>query len=267
MEEKIYYNNSYGFKLCGILNKVNDSDTIVVLCHANGSSKSSRPTSLLSNNLTKNKINNFRFDFIACGESEGKYDDYSVTNMIKDLNDTLNMLTNLGYKNFVLFGASMGGKIVSLVDKKYNIIKLILWYPALDYNNFFEKIIKKIKVSKEEKIAVKNKYFSRYDGGFKLSYNYYLDLKKYEAYKELKKFNCPIFFVHGLKDPYISYKKTIKVSNLCNNSQVKLIEDGDHGFHGNTNILNDAIKYTIKFIKEKNQKFKSNRIREYIIKL
>lgn len=250
MEEKIFYDNSYGFKLCGILNKKNDSDIIVVLCHANGSSKSSRPTSLLANNLSKNNINNFRFDFVACGESTGTYNDYSVTNMVKDLNDTLFMLTNMGFKRFILFGASMGGRIISLVDKKYDILKLILWYPALDYNNILKKISKIFITPKEEKIAKKQGYFSRYESGFKLSYNYYLDLKKYQAYKKLIEFDIPILFVHGLIDPYVSYKKNIKISKMCRNSEIKLIKDGDHGFHGNIKILNEAIKYTTNFIKE-----------------
>ena len=88
INKKIYY-ISNGFRICGILNKVNDSDEIIVICHARGSSKDSRATTHLSDALTNEKINNFRFDFVSCGESEGDYTDYYVTNMINNLNDSL----------------------------------------------------------------------------------------------------------------------------------------------------------------------------------
>ena len=88
MNEKIFY-FSKKIKLCGILNKVNKSDEIVIICHARTSSKDSRATTLLAEALSKSNINNFRFDFIACGESQGNISDYSVSNMVNNLNDTL----------------------------------------------------------------------------------------------------------------------------------------------------------------------------------
>lgn len=111
IEEKIKYQTYSNLKLCGILNKVNDSDSIVVICHARTSSKDSRPTTRLAEKLTENSINNFRFDFVACGESDGEYTEYTVSNMIKNLEDTLNMLEkNYNFNSFLLIGCSMGGK-------------------------------------------------------------------------------------------------------------------------------------------------------------
>ena len=63
-EEKIIYSTYNGLKLCGILNIVNSTKRIVVICHARTSSKDSRPTTRLAEELSRNNINNFRFDFI-----------------------------------------------------------------------------------------------------------------------------------------------------------------------------------------------------------
>ena len=57
MEEKTYYSTFDNKKLCGILNVNNTSKKMVVICHARTSSKDSRPTTMLANDLSKEKIN------------------------------------------------------------------------------------------------------------------------------------------------------------------------------------------------------------------
>lgn len=124
MNEKLFY-FSGKTKLCGILNKVNNTNELVVICHARASSKDSKPTTLLADMLSKSNINNFRFDFIACGESSGNISDYTVTNMINNLNDTLHkMKLDYGFKDFILIGCSMGARIISLANHtRFNIKK------------------------------------------------------------------------------------------------------------------------------------------------
>ena len=242
MNEKIFY-FSKNIKLCGILNRVNKSNEIVIICHARASSKDSRVTTLLAESLTKHNINNFRFDFIACGESQGNINEYSVTNMVNNLNDTLKeMKHSYGFKNFILIGCSMGARIISLVDyNKFNVKKIILWYGALDY---FRKTLNM--PSKKEKLAKKQGFY-QIEKGFKLSYNYFVDERKYYAYKNLYKWNVPKLFIHGTNDPYVNYKSSVKVSKRCKNSKLILLEGGDHGFH-NENDMKFAIQETINFI-------------------
>ena len=242
MNEKIFY-LSKKIKLCGILNKVNKSDEIVIICHARTSSKDSRPTTLLADRLSKQKINNFRFDFIACGESSGNISDYTVTNMVNNLNDTLyKMKEKYGFDQFILIGCSMGARIVSLVDyNQFNIKKIILWYGALDY---FRKIFNM--PSKKEKIAKKQGYY-QIEKGIKLSYNYFVDERKYFAYKNLYKWDVSKLFIHGTNDSYVNYKSSLKISKKCKNSKLILIKGGDHGFHTEDD-LKFAIQETINFI-------------------
>lgn len=242
MEEKIYYPTINNKKLCGILNIKNEGKEIVVICHARTSSKDSRPTTMLANFLTNKNINNFRFDFISCGESDGDYKDYTVSDMLSNLEDTLEMLNEKGFSKFILIGCSMGGRIISLIDEQlYNIEKLILWYPALDYGRGIFDI-----PSKKEKIAKKQGFY-QIEKGCKLSYEYFVDERKYYAYKELYKKNCPKLFIHGTNDPYVPFTYSKKVSKKSLNSKLILIEGGDHGFHDETH-MEEALEQTLKFI-------------------
>ena len=243
-EEKIFYSTNNGLKLCGILNTVNSTKRIAVICHSRTSSKDSRPTNRLAEELSKNNINNFRFDFVACGESEGEYTEYTVSNMIRNLQDTLDMLKNkYGYESFDLIGCSMGGRIVSNVDlNKYDIQKIVLWYSAIDYGRGLFNI-----PSKKEKIAKKQGYYP-IENGWKLSYEYFKDERKYTTYKRLQKIDIPLLFVHGTSDPYVSYKSSVNTSKKCKNAKLYLIDGADHGFH-NDEHMKEALKVTLNFIK------------------
>lgn len=55
--------------------------------------------------------------------------------MLSNLHTTLSLLKEkYNFKNFILIGCSLGARIVSLVDyKRFNIVKLVLWYGALNY--------------------------------------------------------------------------------------------------------------------------------------
>lgn len=242
MEQKLTY-KSNNQNLVGILNKVNDTDEIVVICHARTSSKDSRPTTKLSGAMSEIGLNNFRFDFVACGESDGNNNDYTVTNMVQNLNDTLGYLKTHGYTRFILIGCSMGARIVSLADhNKFNIEKIILWYGALDYGRGILNL-----PGKREKIAKKQGYYQG-EHGWKFPYEYFKDERKYRAYKNLYEWNVPKLFVHGTNDPYVSCDSSIKVSKNALNSKLVLIKNGDHGFHDEDN-MKEAIETTAKFIK------------------
>jgi alpha-beta hydrolase superfamily lysophospholipase len=242
-EEKVLFSTYNDLKLCGLLNIVNSKKEIVIICHARTSSKDSRPTTMLANELTKNKTNNFRFDFVACGESDGEYTEYTVSNMIRNLQDTLDMLNNkYKFESFYLIGCSMGGRIVSNVDlNKYNIKKIILWYPAIDYGRGLLNI-----PSQKEKMAKKQGYYP-IENGWKLSYEYFKDERKFTTYKRLQKIDIPLLFVHGTSDPYVSYKSSLNTSKKCKDAKLHLIEGADHGFH-NENHMKEALEVTLNFI-------------------
>lgn len=115
-----------------------------------------------------------------------------------------------------------------------------MWYGALDY---FRKILNL--PSKKEKIAKKQGYYC-IEKGIKLSYNYFVDERKYFAYKNLYKWDVPKLFIHGTNDSYVNYKSSVKVSKKCKNSKLILIKNADY-VHDEYS-MNLALKETINFI-------------------
>ena len=70
----------------------------------------------------------------------------------------------------------------------------------------------------------------------------------FAALRKLK--NLPILFIHGLCDRMIPYELSVKVSKMCENSKLELIENGDHGFYNDINALNKAIKVSTDFTED-----------------
>lgn len=245
MNKKINY-ISNNMKVYGILNQVNDNKSIAVICHARTSNKDSNAPTSIANYLTENDYNNFRFDFVSSGESEGSYTDYIITNMVNNLNDTLRELHDkYGYESFTLIGCSLGAFIASLANlHDYKIEKYISWYGAFNSSK------RLFNLPSKKEIKAKREGFYPIEKGWKLSYEYFIDIKQYLDYSQLKKSNIPKLFIHGTKDPYVNYKYSIKMNKECKNSKLVLIEGGDHGFHDKNN-MKEALMNTINFIKGK----------------
>ena len=68
-------------------------------------------------------------------------------------------------------------------------------------------------------------------------------------YKHLINVELPKLFVHGLDDTMVPYELSVKVSKLCKNSRLELIEKGTHSFADDKEALNNAIEVSINFIK------------------
>lgn len=248
MEEKIYY-KSKKFKLCGLLNKQNNSDEIVVLCHGFlGNKNESGLFDLYVDSFNKNKINSFRFDFTSHGESEGKDIDINITNEISDLEITLDMLKVKGFNKFILVGSSMGCTIVSLINhSKYDLRGLILLYGAL----MFDKI-PLANFSKDELNEAKNNgYISReiLCSNIKIPYQLFKDVTNYKPYVNLQKLDMPILFIHGKKDRVVPYQISEDVNKMCKNSNLILIENDGHVFRKNKDSRQVVIDKSLEFIK------------------
>lgn len=255
MEEKIYYNSTDDITLYGKLSKVNDSKKIIILCHGlKGNVSETGSFDELTKYLKKEKINSFRFDFRGHGKSTGNDYDMTITKEVEDLEMTINMLKRKGFEEFMILGASFGASIMSLIDyDKYKEVKgLINWYGAIDYKATIEE--DSFFSDEHKKIAERDGYYpiiSKRTGNiFRLGLSLFKEIDVIKPYEKLIKVNLPILFVHGLADNMVPYQLSEKICSMCQNAKIKLIENGNHTFRNDDKALEDAIKETIKFIKE-----------------
>ena len=254
-EEKIYYDSTDGIKLCGLLSVMNKSKNILVLLHGlNGNKEEMNCFNVFVQNLQNLKINSFRFDFRAHGESTGVDYEMTPTKEVKDLETTLNMLNKKGFENIVILGASFGASIISLLayNKYSNVKGLIIWYGAVDYLATIEE--QGYFTKEHMKQAQKDGYYeikSRKTGRtFKLGLALYNEVYSIEPYKKLINVDLPILFVHGLSDEMVPYQMSESISKQCKNAKLELIENGRHAFSNDDLALNKAIDVSIDFVKE-----------------
>src|SRR3989344_1347443 len=110
MMEKLFFNNAKGNKLCGILSNTGcEKDKIVILCHGFSSSKDSRTYVELEKIFNNKGLAIFRFDFYGHGESEGKFEDITLSEAAHDIEQAFSFLWKKGYKKIYLVGSSFGG--------------------------------------------------------------------------------------------------------------------------------------------------------------
>ena len=254
--EKIYYENYDNLKLCGILIETESKNTIVVMCHGIRGNKDECGAFIkLSEELLKIGYSSFRFDFNGHGESDGLDKDMTITKEISDLETTVNMLQEKGYKEIVLLGGSFGAGIVSLFPfEKYNNVKaIVLWYGGLDYDYArFGNLFTEENMKQAEKDGYYVSKSMNTGEEFKFGLELFKETYKYKPYENLIKCNLPKLFVHGDKDSALPFKLSETVSKQCSNSIFKLIKNGEHTFMNSNTAINEAIDVTINFIKNIN---------------
>jgi hypothetical protein len=200
--EKNYFRNSKKQKLCGILYLPSGKGPfpVVIVCHGLSTSKESRNTTMTYPELIKNGIAVFAFDFSGHGESEGKFENVTISQAIDDLKCALNYIekkTFIDKEKIGLLGSSFGGITSIFVTSKDKRIKVLaLKAPIIDfrYAQGKERNIKKWK---------KNGFImheSGLHGSVRLNYSYYDDGIRYNVIKIAKRIKVPTLVVVGDKD-------------------------------------------------------------------
>jgi len=253
MEEKFYFKNRDGLKLCGILTKPEkETKNCIVLCHGITVDKEEDGVfTELARKLANVGFAVFRFDFRGHGESEGKSVDMTITGEERDLESSVKFLLGLGYENFGILGASFAGGAVSLyVAKHQEIVKaLVLWNAVIDYHSLLEsklpwpkKYFGKEQIQKLERMG----FIKIGSSKFKIGRNLFVEMQKLQPWKELQKLRIPILFVHGDKDTYVPYEDYVKYSKLLK-AKLETIRGAEHGFHDNKQQEEQADKVTVEF--------------------
>lgn len=109
--KKVFFQNSKGNKLVGIISNADRSKDkpVIILAHGFTSSKDSDTYTTLAEELEKHGLTSFRFDFFAHGESEGEFEDITVSEATDDILQAIAFLKTLGYRHIGLMGSSFGG--------------------------------------------------------------------------------------------------------------------------------------------------------------
>ena len=182
----------------------------------------------------------FIFDFnggcVVMGKSDGKTTDMSVLTETRDLSAVIEYALSLPYtkaEDLLLMGCSQGGFVSALVAAggKFNISKLILFYPALCIPN---------------DARAGKMMWAKFDpnhppelircGPMKLGKCYVEAVIGMDPYEEIKSYPGDVFIVHGTRDKIVnkSYAErayeTYRARDTEHTVTLRMIEGGAHGF-------------------------------------
>ncbi len=224
---KLKFKSKDGLKLTGILdNPKNKTEKCVILCHGITVDKDEEGAFLgLADRLIKAGFAVFRFDFRGHGESQGKSTDLTVKGETEDLKSALRFLASKGYKRFGIVAASFaGGPTAFLAPKNRKIRSIVFWNSALEYKSLLKRWL-----ANGGKEQLENKgFFLHHD--FKIGRRLINEISGLEPWKELRKTDVPIIFIHGTDDMSVPYKNSMKFAKMTH-SRVETIYGSKHGFH------------------------------------
>jgi len=249
MIEKLYFRNSKGDNLAGILSNPTGSleVPIIIMCIGHSSDKS-RPTyTSMEEKLNKGNVATFRFDIYGHGESEGKFENATVSEAIDDAQKAIEFLKNKGYSKIGLFGSSFGG-ITSLItaSKVDGLFVLALKSPVSDYYK-----VELLKRGEEGIRGWKEKGYvlsAKSDGTkLRLNYCFYEDFKNYNGYEAAEKIKIPTIIVHGDTDEIVPVEQSKKTAKIIKNCKLEIIGGADHRYT-NPDHFDKCIKLLSNFI-------------------
>jgi len=239
-EKKLFFKNSKGEKIVGLLSNTK-SDTIVILCHGHWSNKDGLSVTSLVEELSKNRIATFRFDFSGSRESEGNMEELTIS---KESDEILNAIKLLNHKNIIVYGSSYGGggAILSAINSK-DIKVLLLKAPVF---NWMEKKALQLGTEKLKQWKKEGKYTDEY--GHTYGYALYEDAKKIDLPKNASKIKIPVMIGHGDKDEAVPLKSSKLFKKKVPQTKIQIIKGVGHRVRGKQ--LERLNKSFVEFIKE-----------------
>ena len=201
----------------------------------------------------KNKLNFIRFDCRGHGSSEGKFEDFTISDWRKDL---LDIIDNVARGPQILIGSSMGGWLMMLAAKArpQRIKGLIGLAAAPDFGKDLYKALNK-KNKKEISTKGITKYTS-YGFSYYLTKKFFIEAEKNRVLKKPFRFSKPMVLIHGLKDNVVKEDVPRKILKKVTGKNVNIIylKESDHRLSSLTDltIIKESIDYLRKIINVKN---------------
>lgn len=254
MEEKLFFKNSKGDKICAIVSTPSGDKNLpmVILCHGLATSKNSGTYVGITKLLNEENISTFRLDFYGHGESEGNFEDITVSEATDDILNAIAFLKSEGYQKIGLMGGSFGGiACILAAAQTAGLLVLALKSPVIDYLGKFleQKTKEELETWKKQGYIFKK----RWDGRkLKLNYSLFEDVEKIDGYGAVKKIKIPTIIVHGDRDESIPIEQSQKTAELMENCKLVVMPGADHSY-SNPDDKAKVLRILAEFIIEKSK--------------
>jgi len=217
----------------------------VVLCHGFTGQKmeTHRLFVTMSRALEKQGIASLRFDFRGSGESEGGFEEMTVSGEISDAAVAFGKLTShrkIDHKRLGVLGLSLGGCVAAcLAGQEKRMASLALWSVVAEPAELLTD-----RMSPQEKRILRRKaYLDR--AGMPVGRAFFKELPSIHPLEEVVRSECPVFIVHGTEDMAVPlehadrYYEVVKVRAA--RVQKFILKGADHVF--------STVKWTNRVVK------------------
>ena len=219
----------------------------IIFVHGLNSDMNGKKALSIEKFAMKNKRGFIRFECRGHGKSDGKFEDFTISDWKKDLID---IIDNIAKGPQIIVGSSMGGWLMFLAAKARpkRITGLIGLAAAPDYiDDFYKKLSLKKKQEMKKRGVIK---YSSYGFSYLIKKKYIDDGRKNKILNKEFKWNKPLILIQGLKDnivtPDVPEKIVKKIKG--NQIQIKLLKNSDHRLSDlfDLKIINESIESVIK---------------------
>lgn len=198
----------------------------------------------LSKHLVQLGFVTLRFDPSGFGESEGNtLDEYSISNFVSDIESVYQFLLGQDFidkSKIGVWGQSMGGMLSIIFASQHPEIKAscAISSPAqIIKGDDLEKVIEKWQEN-----GYLDRRSSKY-GEIKISYNFVIDARKWNAEKLVKKVRVPLLMILGKNDEAVPPDITRKIFQEANEPKELIeIDNMQHDYKENPGLMQEINK-------------------------
>ncbi len=243
--EKLFFATPRDLQICGILETPRPkSKEVVITVHGYTGNKDISYSAEIRHALVEKGMNSFGIDLGGCGESQGKFEEQTISTMVEDVTAAIKLMKTKGFKKIDLWGASAGGLASMGAALKNKINKMALAAPVSDYPSQ-----RKRRYGAAAIREWKKRGYNYYDAGprgiFKVNYTFYEDSKKWIMYSKARRIKCPVLIIHGNKDEQVDLNDSKKLAKRLPNAKLIVLKGANH----NMKIKGDRSKATKLFVK------------------
>ncbi|MFH0979206.1 MAG: alpha/beta fold hydrolase [Candidatus Woesearchaeota archaeon] len=233
---KLSIKNRKGQKIVVLIDKVKNQRGLVFVMHGLGGFKEQPHIVVMADAFKENLYTVVRFDTTnTLGESDGKYEDATVTNYLEDLEDVIVWSNSQEWyeQPFVLAGHSLGGICTALYAEDHpSQVRALAPISTVVSGKLSLQIKAKEEIEDWERTGWQIKPSASKPGTVKhLKWSHMIDRNKYDLLPKAEKLTMPILLIVGDKDESTPLEQQkILFNKLKTRKELHIIKDAPHTY-------------------------------------
>ncbi len=232
MEERFSFLDPQGHRVAAILTVPDGgTDKTCILCHGFLSSKTSSTNNALTRMLIDQGIATFRFDFFGQGESEGPFEQITVSLAVEQAQSAVDLMKERGYRHIGLMGSSFGGLVAILTaSQRTNLACLALKCPVVDFAEELQLEFGGDGMAQWKATDTIPNIMGGSDR-ITLRYAFYEDALRQIAYGPARSITAPTVIVQGDSDEHVPLHQSQQLYDALQiKKHLELLPGADHQF-------------------------------------